>query len=462
MRFYTESYHESTQYAPRLSGDPLSLHWENEPIPDKRYPGCERIAMPRHMLPPLPAATFDGLDSINTYVVLRKYGVPDGVFYCDVARHQLVRIGAGAEMEALANSFTDSEFIRNVPMLFLYAGTVSRTVWRLKEAAYREIEKDAGAVIGNQMLFSNGRGFRTTVLGGFVDDSVANVLKLASSEIPLSALAVYPDSLNVNALSLDEGAGRFSYSNRNESLEKVYAVESAGAGNRYASRFMLQNRCECIDDLSRCIRVCRLQAQSLPGDEFPLTPAKFTNDYYYREAELLPQKPLRISPFKPYNLDLDDFSSILRWLELGQIDMFGAGLLKIWVVVFNVMFVYPGVYRYVPIQKSIYMQSSQVSDKKFARCHSAPEQAQNATFAIILTADLNECCNILGDRAYRYLNMNAGYIAESVHVSSRILNKVSHAEHFYFEKELKTLCCIPETESILSEIVVGREETGNT
>jgi hypothetical protein len=159
------------------------------------------------------------------------------------------------------------------------------------------------------------------------------------------------------------------------------------------------------------------------------------------------------------NLDLDDFSSILRWLELGQIDMFGAGLLKIWVVVFNVMFVYPGVYRYVPIQKSIYMQSSQVSDKKFARCHSAPEQAQNATFAIILTADLNECCNILGDRAYRYLNMNAGYIAESVHVSSRILNKVSHAEHFYFEKELKTLCCIHETESILSEIVVGREDS---
>jgi len=32
--------------------------------------------------------------------------------------------------------------------------------------------------------------------------------------------------------------------------------------------------------------------------------------------------------------------------------------------------------------------------------------------------------------------MNAGYIAESVHVSSRILNKVSHAEHSYFGKEL--------------------------
>lgn len=53
--------------------------------------------------------------------------------------------------------------------------------------------------------------------------------------------------------------------------------------------------------------------------------------------------------------------------------------------------------------------------------------------------------------------MNAGYIAESVYLSARLLNKASHAEHFFFENEIKKLCGIPESESILSEIVVGRE-----
>lgn len=457
MRFYSENYHESTQYAPRSSGDPVSLYWEKEPLPDKRYLGFERMAMPMHMLPPLHAATFDAIDSVCTYVVLRKYGVPDGVLYCDEATHELVRVGSGNEMEAVAKSFTDSEFVRSVPMLFLYTGVVSRTVWRLKEAAYREIEKDVGTVVGNQVLFSRGRGFRTTVLGGFVDDSIANTLKLPSTEIPLAALAVYPDSLNVNNISLDEGAGEFAYSNRNESLENSFAeVPGANAGTRYSSRFMLQNRSECIDDLSRCIRVCRVQTQALPGDEFPLTPSKFTNDYYYREVELLPKKTFRIRPFVPCNLDLDDFSSILRWLELGQINMFGAGLLKIWVVAFNVMFVYAGVYRYVPVRKSLYMQGAQIPEKKFMRCHAAPEQVQNSVFAIILTANLNESCNVLGDRAYRYLNMNAGYIAESVYLSARLLNKASHTEHFYYENDLKALCGIPESESVLSEIVVGR------
>lgn len=457
MRFYSETYHESTLYESRLSGDPVSLHWEREPLLDKRYAGCERLAMPKNFLPPLHAATFDELDSVGTYVVLRKSGVPDGLFYCDEANHELVRLGGGSEMEAIAQCFTDSEFVRSVPKLFIYTGVLARTVWRLKESAYREIEKDVGAVVGNQVLFSKGRGFRTTVLGGFVDDSLANALKLSSVEIPLSALAVYPDSLNVYALSVDEGAGEFAYSNRSESMEHSFAeVPASGAGVRYSSRFMLQNRSECIDELSRCIRVCRLQTQALPGDEFPLTPSKFTNEYYYREAELLPKKLLKIAPFLRYNLDLDDFSSILRWLELGQINMFGAGLLKIWVVTFNVMFVFPGVYRYVPVRKSIYMQSSQVNEKKYARCHAAPEQVQNSVFAIILTANLNECCNILGDRAYRYLNMNAGYIAQSVQTSARLLNKSSHTEHFYFEKDLKSLCNIPETESILSEIVVGR------
>lgn len=457
MQFFTESYHESTLYAPRSSGDPVSLHWETVPLLDKKYPGKTRIQMPANMLPPLASVSADGINSVGVYVVLRNREIPDGVYYCDKENNQLVKVGEKSEMDEIASAFPGSEFVANVPTLYLFTGLLGRIVWRLKEAAYREVEKDVGSAVGNIVLFSKGRGFKTTVLGGFVDDSIANTLKLNSAEIPLSALAVYPDTFKVASVSFEEGAGEFAYSNRIETIENGFMdMPEKGLGNGYSSRFMLQNRCECIDDLSRCIRVCRLQTQALPGDEFPLTPAKFSNEFYYREVELLPENKFRICPFVPCNLDLDDFSSILRWLELGQVNMFGAGLLKIWVVAFNVMFVYGGVYRYVPVRKSLYMQSQEIPERKFMRCHAAPEQVQNSVFAIILTANLNESCTILGDRAYRYLNMNAGYIAESVHLSASFLNKASHTEHFYYEKELKTLCGIPENESILSEIVVGR------
>ena len=147
---------------------------------------------------------------------------------------------------------------------------------------------------------------------------------------------------------------------------------------------------------------------------------------------------------------------MLRWLEAGQINLFGAGLLKIWVVAFDVMFVFPGVYRYVPVRKSIYMQSGEVNIKKFAKCHAVPEDAENAGFAVILTADLNESCNLLGERAYRYMNLNAGYIMQSMHLSSEMLQRKARGERFFYHDELRALCGIPEGESIVAEILVGK------
>jgi hypothetical protein len=226
--------------------------------------------------------------------------------------------------------------------------------------------------------------------------------------------------------------------------------------SRYPSRFMLQNHLENIDDLNLCMKVRRLNAQALPGDEFPLTPSKFTNDYYLREFWYLPPDRRKLAPFSHGTLDLDDFSSMLRWLELVQLNAFGAGLIKIWVVVFDVMFVYSGVYRYIPIRKSIYMQGGSANVKKFCKCFAVPEQIQNTMFAVVLTSDLNESCNVLGNRGYRYMNLNAGVLTESLYVSARLLNKVAREEHFFYHDELKKLFQIPESESILSTIVVGK------
>jgi hypothetical protein len=226
--------------------------------------------------------------------------------------------------------------------------------------------------------------------------------------------------------------------------------------SRYPSRFMLQNRLENIDNLNLCMKVRRLNAQSLPGDEFPLTPSKFTNDYYLRELWYLRADKKVATPFAHGTLDLDDFSSMLRWLELAQLNAFGAGLIKIWVVVFDVMFVYAGVYRYIPVRKSIYMQSGSANPKKFNKCFAVPEQVQNSMFAVVLTSNLNESCQVLGNRGYRYMNLNAGVLAESLYVSARLLNKTAREEHFFYHDELKKLLDIPETESIISTVLIGK------
>ena len=472
MRFFSEVYHKATSYIPKVKSA-SALCWESQKISDRRRLGQNRIDIHQGEIPSFGYVSHDALKPVGVYVVLRGRTFPDGVYAYDPSGKskapdvvgQLVRIGGKDVMKKLLEAFPDKEFVENTPILYLFTAVMERSVWRFRESAYSLVMQDVGSCVASVMLHAKSKGAKSFALGGFVDDAVAVALNLSATEIPLAALAVFPEYSETAFNSVDEGVGETAYSNRSE-LDPVAdwteAFDSGDmssfyeASSRYASLFMRQNRAENILDLDRCIRVRRLSAQALPGDEFPLTPAKFDTDTYLRSVCALQEESFKKPPFKKGSVDLDDFSSFLRWLEAGRINLFGAGLLKIWIVAFDVMFIYPGVYRYVPVRKSIYMQSGEVPPKKFAKSHVLPGDAENAAFAVVLTADLNETCKLLGERAYRYMNLNAGYIAQVLHLSGRILSKTARSENFYFHDELKKVCALPAGESIIAEILVGK------
>ena len=456
MRYFSEVYHESTQYIPHGSGDPVIMHWEKQPYADKRYTGCQRFPFTSGFTPLLAPVSADYLNPVCVYAVVHGIDVPDGVYFVDCETSKLVKLGGADARKAILSAFPEPEFITEAQTIFLYTGLLERAVWRFREASYRQVQMDVGSACANTILLAKSRGQKVFPLGGFVDDAVAVALKLGTTEMPMAAIAVFPEKSMVAFNSVDDGVGELAYSNHAEMNAYVGDDEQTFDISRYPSRFMLQNHLENIDDLNLCMKVRRLNAQALPGDEFPLTPSKFTNEYYLREFWYLPPDRRKTTPFTHGTLDLDDFSSMLRWLELAQLNAFGAGLIKIWVVVFDVMFVYSGVYRYIPVRKSIYMQGGSANVKKFCKCFAVPEQIQNTMFAVVLTSDLNESCNVLGNRGYRYMNLNAGVLTESLYVSARLLNKVAREEHFFYHDELKKLLEIPESESILSTIVVGK------
>ena len=432
------------------------MHWEKQAYADKRYDACPRIPLTAGFMPVLAPVSADYLNPVGIYAVVHGMDIPDGVYYVDREDSKLVKLGGSDVRKAILSAFPEPEFITEAQTIFLYTGILERAVWRFREASYRQVQMDVGSACANTILLAKSRGQKVFTLGGFVDDSIAVALKLGATEMPMAAIAVFPEKSMVAFNSVDDGVGELAYSNHAEMNAYVGEAENSFEISRYPSRFMLQNHLENIDDLNLCMKVRRLNAQALPGDEFPLTPSKFTHEYYLRELWYLRLDTKVATPFVHGTLDLDDFSSMLRWLELAQLNAFGAGLVKIWVIVFDVMFVYAGVYRYIPVRKSIYMQGGSANPKKFSKCFAVPEQVQNAMFAVVLTSNLNESCNVLGNRGYRYMNLNAGVLAESLYVSARLLNKTAREEHFFYHDELKKLLEISETESILSTIVVGK------
>lgn len=482
MAFYSEAYHESIRKSPYSKGDPIVLHWERQTPPDKRFEGCKRYStdggnrnLNKNDLFSLMASSStllnkvfsqlkndvsaDCLESVGVYALLQGETVPDGLYYFDRESGELVALPFESAKEKkttianLQNAFPKNEFIQNASITLFLTGILDRAVWRFKEAAYHEVQLDVGSYAGLVSILARSVGGIAIPLGAFVDDDVAVALNLPSTEVPLAALAIMPKALKKYEMATD-----FAYSNRSEF--PAFAESSSAGENaplrRMASRFLQQNRAECITDLDHCIKVCRVVNQPFAGEEFPLTPLKFPNEYFFKEYSFLGPGALSNRSFQHWQASLDDFSTILRWMEICNLNAFGAGLLKIWVVAFDVLLVYPGLYRYLPLKKSLFLHSGSIDMKKFCKCHLASESPEGAAFAVIFTADVKEACNMLGERAYRYLNMNAGFVAEMLRESARGLGKFARREMLYCEEELKKSCKFPENESILCEVLVGK------
>ena len=480
MDFFSETYHDSVKYSRQGSGDPVTLHWEKsggdqDPYgAGKRYSPNGVKAGQRKKAGSLELSDLtqasstllnklfsklqgdistDALRSVGIYAYIQGQSVPDDLYKFDADAQELVAFPwenakvKKTRLEALVHAFADGDFIEEAPITLFFTAVLDRAVWRFKEAAYRELELDVGSYVGLTSILARSIGAMAIPLGSFVDEEATYGLSLAEGELPMAAVAVMP-----KAMKKYELASQFAYSNRSE----LPTFGGGKLGAKVQARFLLQHKAECITDLSKCIKVYRVQNQSFAGDEFPLTPLKYPNEYFFREYEFLGPGALEHRPFKPWTASLDDFSTILRWMEVCTLNAFGAGLLKIWVACFDVSLVYPGMYRYQPSKKSLYLHAGELDCQKFQRAHLEGESTENASFAVYFSVDLKDACGIMGDRAYRNLNMNAGYVAEMLREAARCLGKYARKEQFYCEDEIKKLCKIPESETLLCEVLVGR------
>ena len=438
----------------QVSGDPVTLHWEDSKNAPDPYASGKHFAtngvkagqrkktasedlfeitqssstlLNRLFTQLQNDVSADGLRSVGIYAYIRQQSVPDDLYKFDYETRELVAYPwenaklKKTRMEALVKAFADGNFIEEAPITLFFTAVLDRAVWRFKEAAYRELELDVGSYVGLASISARSAGAMAIPLGSFVDAEVAYALDLGVNEIPMAAVAVMPKVLKKYEL-----ASQFAYSSRGE----LPMQESGSLNSRVRARFLLQHKAECITDLSKCVKVFRVQNQAFEGDEFPLTPQKYPNEYFFREYDFLGPGTMEHRPFKPWT--------------------------AIWVACFDVSLVYQGMYRYQPSKKSLYLHAGNLDKESFLKAHLDEDSPRNAAFAVYFTVNLKDACGIMGDRAYRYLNMNAGYVAEMLRESARCLGKYARRELFFYEDEIKKLGRIPEEETVLCEVLVGR------
>ena len=236
------AYHNGTKHSYQsIRTNPHYMDWENQPIPFKIYPQLEPIPLPQHLsssgMPALSAISAIGgpaegevrlTSQILTEILYLSAGVTKrrsypggemlfraaactgalyhidlylvcgdledleaGVYHFGPHDFALRRLRQGDYRSVLATAGGREPSMVHAPAVLVCASTYWRNAWKYQARAYRHCYWDNGTILANLLAATAARKAPATVVVGFVDAAVTELLSLDSKrEAPLSLVAL--------------------------------------------------------------------------------------------------------------------------------------------------------------------------------------------------------------------------------------------------------------------------------
>jgi SagB-type dehydrogenase family enzyme len=507
-----QHYHDRTKYYPEtIAAKSKILDWENQPVPYKDYKVGNRIdlkpylkenpnvfttesdktlwrlsqllfctygltaRMPTLMGSPIylrSAPSAGGLYPAELYLLCRGTPtLPTGLYNYQCRSHSLVHYWESEVWSVLQDACFWHTTLGSMDIAIVIAAVFFRSAWRYEDRAYRRIFLDTGHILGNIDLASSFTDYRPHLIGGFADDMVNKLLYLDSDTE--SAIAVIPlaDRLNVRqqlppTITALPSMPVFSYpdipdgellnylhcatkidqmQNWDVEEEKYKAKEAEQQEDKYNLPF-----CTKVSMTTTPIDWTQTSTQ-----DFPLQPLHNT---------IVKRRSTRA--YNGANLTLDELKAILDFtyqpqhyidqgLE-GSPDYFDLTLIETFVAVSGVTDLEEGCYYYAPKAQEL----RQIRFKNFRRelhyiCL-GQELGRDAGAVIFHTADLKKAVDKQGDRAYRYLHMDAGHLGQRMNLAAIYLGLGVSGIGGFFDDQVNEVLGIPPDEAVLYITTLGR------
>jgi SagB-type dehydrogenase family enzyme len=166
------------------------------------------------------------------------------------------------------------------------------------------------------------------------------------------------------------------------------------------------------------------------------------------------------------NLTLDELKALLdftyqpnHYIEQGldgSPDYFDLSLIETFIAVSGVTNLEEGCYYYAPHAQEL----RQIRFKNFRRelhylCL-GQDLGRDASTVVFHTADLNKAVSKVGDRAYRYLHMDAGHLGQRLNLAAIHLGLGVSGIAGFFDDQVNEVLGIPSDEAVLYITTLGR------
>ncbi len=493
------TYHEATKYRPETIAQSGGLDWSQQPIPYKEYDcrdpveladylpfdpnpftgrpadadahaqvnGELSLATLSHLIfftygvtgivPNEPhnlllraAPSAGGLYPAELYVVIRQCPDSDpGLYGYDPAHHRLIPLWPGSDVaDNVAAACYGNAAITNAPILFIISGVFKRSSWRYGERAYRRILLDTGHLLANATLAAHALGLRSSLTAAFCDDDLNTLLRVEQKEE--SALAVI-------AFNTQGPSERPQWSALPSNIVKK-EIDDASLLALHQASVLDRNRPAVVprgenqaDILEQRYGLRGGESLALPHANVPLAQNPLTailrrrSTRRYRRASMKLEQLARIMS-TAYRPDA---------VRLGEQPAFDRSLLMTFVAVLSIDGLATGVYYYAPHSNELRLIKAECPRNAVQFLCLGQELGGDATAVIFHTTDLEQAVRYQGERAYRYLHLDAGMIGERLDLAALADGLGASGIGGFFDDHVNRLLGIPNEQAVVYITTIG-------
>ncbi|WP_297040902.1 SagB/ThcOx family dehydrogenase [Thermosynechococcus sp. OHK43] len=498
-----QHYHERTKYAPEtLAQQAAPLDWSRQPSPFKTYPLGSVFSLKSFLEPakgsahpywqrlsrllyctygitgvvPYPDQPFymraapsaGGLYPAEIYVLTRNdTAIPAGIYNYQVKDHALVQVWQSYCWSALQAACLWHPALERTHIALVVTAVFYRSAWRYGDRAYRRICLDIGHLLGNVELAANIHDFRAHFIGGFVDAQMNELLYLDPEQEGVLAVVAL-----ANLLAVDENLSPFPSVLPSATCYDYGAIASGE----------LLRACHRASALTSSEIIYSMQTPSPRAKAPPEPPASKYNFPFGLRVSLsktiihwetnlaaLQQTILQRRSTRQYSgqgIEVDQLAALLTFAYHPQdyrdqgLDecpsFFDPTLVETFIAVTRVRALEEGCYYYAIAEHEL----RQIRFKNFQEplhflCLNQ-DLGRDAAVVIFHTANLERAIARYGERAYRYLHMDAGHLGQRLNLAATALGLGVSGIGGFFDDQVNDLLGIPPEEAVLYITTVGK------
>jgi SagB-type dehydrogenase family enzyme len=497
-----QHYHERTKYSPEtINAKSKPLDWNQQPLPFKEY----RIGIPFDLKPYLQETTdpndleerwwkrlseffccsygltgmiptdgephylrsapsAGGLYPAELYLISRGTPeLPAGLYNYQARTHSLMHYWESDVWTNLQAACFWHPALENTQLALVVSAVFFRSAWRYHDRAYRRVCLDSGHLLGNLELAGAQTDWRPHLIGGFADEAMEKLLYLDPDQegvlavLPLADVSQVPGNLPRYQTVLPS-VTQTDYPRRiadGDLLGYLHDSTKIPFGEAKVDWRLPDNPPEQVDkyNFPFCLKV---STDTLPI-AWQIAQSGLENAMMRRRST---------RAYTGANLGLDELKALLdftyhpeHYIEQGfdrQPDYFIPHLVETFVVVSGVTGLEEGCYYYAHQAQEL----RQVRFKNFRRelhylCL-GQDLGRDAGAVVFHTADLKAAIAAYGDRAYRYLHLDAGHLGQRLNLAAIHLGLGVSGIGGFFDDQVNQVLSIPDEEAVLYITTLGR------